>query len=120
MGSTTSVQPLFGEKWAENAPLGAARRPEMERTCGGLQRGNPFDRSLHTFCRTRKYAAGGNPAAGGTPFGDPISVPPEIGERAGKGLGPLHPLTRVGYSLRRRFSARSAAAIRFPPESDRA
>ena len=38
----------------------------------------------------------------------------------GKGLGPFRPLTRVGYFVRRRFSARGAAAIRFPPESDRA
>ena len=44
-----------------------ARRPETGRPSGGSQRGNPFDRSLHTFCRTRKYAAGGNPAGRGTP-----------------------------------------------------
>ena len=60
------------------------------------------------------------PAAGGTPSGGPLSVPTESGERMGKGLSPFRPLTRVGYSLRRRSPARSAAAIRFPPESDRA
>ena len=47
-------------------------------------------------------------------------MPTESGERVGKGLGPFRPLTRVGDMVRRRAAPRRAAAIRFPPESDRA